>query len=123
MNEKTLQRINDEAAVFLPAGETVRHAVPAMEGPRIAIFFGLLGALMFTKPLLVVSTDDNIHLMRAGLFKSRTPKGIEESHPRGSVNITYSRSLPFNRLTIAGHTLWVGKAFGKGAEAMVGYSS
>jgi len=37
--------------------------------------------------------------------------------------MTYTRSFPFNRLTLAGHTLWVGKIFGKDAEAVAGYLS
>ena len=123
MNEKTLRQINDRASVFLRAGETVRHTVPATEGPRIAIFFGLLGALMFTKQILVVATDERIVLMRAGRFTYKTPKGIEASHDMGGAEVTYSRSFPFNRLTVAGRTLWVGKIFGKDAEAVAGYSS
>jgi len=48
---------------------------------------------------------------------------IEESHDVGSAEMTYTRSFPFNRLTLAGHTLWVGKIFGKDAEAVAGYLS
>jgi len=123
VNEKMLQQINSRASIFLRAGETVHHSVPATEGPRIAVFFGLLGALMFTKPLLVVVTDERILLMRAGRLTYRTPKGIEESHDLGSVDVTCKHSFPFTRLTVAGRTLWVSWIFRKDADEVAGNSS
>lgn len=123
MNEKTLQKINEEASQFLGEGETVRHAVSVWEGPRMAMFLGILGGFFLLKQHLVIATDTHIHLMRAGQFAFRTPKALVESYPVGSVDMTLDGSIPWSRLKLAGRTLWVGKAYREDAEAVIGDSA
>ena len=128
MRDVALAKVATNVAPFLDAGEEVRDAAPAFEGPRIAILFGLLGWLMLD-PFILVVTEQHIYLFRAGRFSALSPKSTVEKHRIADVTLDFERAFPFDRFTLTSQQrqttriLWVAKRYGEDVVAAVAAKS
>lgn len=122
MREKTRRRIAEGVAPFLEQGETMRTAVPGYEGPRWALFFGLIGALM-TRPRLVVLTERKLSVLEGGFWSVAKPRGVVEQYPFGSVEVRAERGFPVGPLHVGGRRIWVARPYQDDAAELAASSS
>ncbi|HEX9823619.1 MAG TPA: hypothetical protein VGB51_04400 [Actinomycetota bacterium] len=115
MREKTRTRIAEKAAPLLEEGETMRASTPGFEGPRWALFFGLIGTMM-TKPVLVAVTDRNLYVMKGSYWSVASPKGVEERSPLGTVEVKFDGGFPFGALDVGPRRVWIGRIYGGDAK-------
>lgn len=117
MRESTRQTIAANVAPYLDEGETMRAAAPCFEGPKWAMFFGLIGTMMIKQRLAVV-TDRNVYVMRGSYWSVKRPKGVEERHPLGTVTVSTEKGMPVGPLRVGEKTYWVGKVYQGDAEQL-----
>lgn len=122
MRESTRQTISANVAPYLDEGESVRAVVPCFEGPKWAMFFGLIGAMMIKQRLAVV-TDRNVYVMRGSYWSVKRPKGVEERHPLGTVEVAAEKGLPVGPLRVGQKTYWVGKVYQGDAQQVAAAAS
>ena len=122
MRDSTRQAIEANAAPFLEGSETMRAAAPCFEGPKFAMFFGLIG-MMLTKQRLVLVTDRHLYVLRGSIWSVKRPRGVEERNPLGTVAVSAEKGFPVGPLRVGEKTYWVGKLYQGDAQQVVAGAS
>ena len=129
MGERQNQRLMERATTVLGAEETPLMVAPGQEGmnANYMIFGGLLGVIPMLIIVLAVMRGRVLVLTANGLVILDTglgtkPKGVLARLPRGPQTIVLGkkpRVLPFHRVTVGDHTVWVPRIARPRVEAMI----